>query len=392
VCGHEPGTAAVVLLGDASSPGDARPEETTPGRPRGRRAVIGLLAAVGVVAGVLAIVDAGADGGEAERSPSTTTEQPTTTRRDRRSRTTTTPPPLAPLVLGEQTGLRLVVFTGGRTLDIDLDGGAVTPLGAPGSNGWGMIAVAAGFVYVRGDNQAVFVPERAPPGDPIALGEAIQVVRSAEPDRVWLLPDRPPPGRAVEISLPSLAVTAEITLPPSAWVVDAVDGGLLVAAPDGAYVVDREGGTRRVSRGAPIAGRAHQVLEHRCDERLRCRLEVHDLRTDVTRPLPVPEAVAATVGMAAFSDDGRRLALVSYTTSDLFVFDLGPAVVVAAGPFPLSVGVVRWSPDGEWLFAVPNEPSDELLVLRARDGVTRRVSLGPAASPMQDLVVLGPAA
>jgi hypothetical protein len=283
-------------------------------------------------------------------------------------------------------------MTDGRPVIVDLDAGRVEAVGRMGPEVWSIVALPAGAVFIQGDSLAKFIPDGTGSSEPINLGRASRVIRSTEPDRVWLLNEGDPTGtRAVELSLPSRAVMAEITIRPPAWVLDAVAGGLLAAAPDGTYIVAADGSARRVSRGAPIAGRAHQVLEHRCDERLQCRLEVHDLATGLTQRLPVPDAVAATVGEAVFSADGRRLALVSYPTGDLFVFDLTGAEVAVAGPFPLSVGVLRWSPDGEWLFAVPSEPSEELLVIRARDGVTHRLQLGSAASQVYDIAVLGPA-
>jgi hypothetical protein len=379
----------VLVDGDPTS----RPSsDGEPRAPRGRQPVIGVLVAVAVVAVLLAVVDAASSGGEADEAAATTKTEPASTTRRRRSPTTTTMPSLAPLALGEETALRLVVMTDGRPVIVDLDAGRVEALGRLGPEVWSIVAVPAGVVFIQGDSLAKFVTEGVGSSEPINLGRASRVILSVEPDRVWLLNERDATGtRAVEMSLPSRAVMAEVTIRPPAWVVDAVAGGLLVAAPDGAYVVHSDGSARRVSRGAPIAGRADEVLEHRCDERLQCRLEVHNLATGLTQRLPVPDAVAATVGEAVFSADGRRLALVSYPTGDMFVFDLTGAEVAAAGPFPLSVGVLRWSPDGEWLFAVSSEASEELLVLRARDGVTHRLQLGSAAPQVHDIAVLGPA-
>jgi hypothetical protein len=295
---------------------------------------------------------------DAEDTTTTTTEaededeRRTTTSRRGPTTTTTRVIPGAPL-LGEPTGLELVlVGVSGQVVDLDTgrltrlrtsalgatqrgilvdDGGDLATWPAPydGSNGTTLLPATPGTLvdqmWVVGDGTMVWAVRRSD--------------RSSE--------TRPDP-EAVLVDLDG-RVVGRFRIPPEVWPVGATDHGLVVDGASGVYLLDATGDVERISTGDVIGVVGDRVYATSCDEELRCQTEVLDGRGRLVESIPPP---TDNIGWATAAHDGR-LAYVVY--DDEFGVQLrveidGATVfegidgVLGGGP-----GVLAWSPDGRWL-------------------------------------------
>jgi hypothetical protein len=279
-------------------------------------------------------------------------EDRTTTTRRRRPPTTTTTAvlPGAPL-LGEPTGLGLVV-AGGTGRVIDLDTGGVTRVGLP------VLGVSAqGLLVQDGSGIATWPAPYDGSGSttilPIELGTVVEQVWVVGDGRlVWAVAyaeSMTMTGPAWSASLVDVdgAALGGFDLPEGVGPFGATDHGLLVTGPGGVYLLDAGGHPERVSRGEALDVVGQQIHVLDCDEDLQCQVEVFDGRGRRVgeRPPPVgPWAWGST------SPDGR-LAFVEYRGdfAEQIVVTVDEEVVYQAEVSPSGRDALAWSPDGRWL-------------------------------------------
>ncbi|MGH9247408.1 MAG: TolB family protein [Acidimicrobiales bacterium] len=354
---------------------------------------------LGVAVASLVVVDGRLGPAEKAVAPAAEREETTTTRRRARSRpprttvpVTTTVPSIPPMSLGEPTGLRLLGMGDGGSYLIDLDSGAVAFLPSQRQSYNYNYPVSVGGGFVVADGRARFVADLISEDPGVVLGPANRAVASNVPNRVWLLDEaRVDASSAREVDLTTAAVTDEVSLPVAVWVVDAVEGGLLVSGPDGAYVWDRELGWRRVAHGRPLAGAGDQIVTHECDETLRCYLALHELDGGDGRELPDS---GPQEGAAAFSPDGRYLATVEHDeTVGAGLVDVHDLVRGEVVHYPGSVGTtsgtVHWSPDSRWLVWMAT--GSTAIAYDVTQRTVNQVPVGTLPVAFHDIEVLGPA-
>jgi hypothetical protein len=203
----------------------------------------------------------------------------------------------------------------------------VTPVPRLNGTTTATMAVALGpWIVVAtggGPGSRAFALDTRDPGDaPRPLGPAVTVLASATPGLVWLADAD---GRARQVTLGGLQATDPVALPGP--LVGVTDVGLLVQAPTGATVVDPV--TAVVSWSAPdataLAGEGRRVAW--CDGGCR-RVNVTEIGGATTVLPSSPGAIGSYTGPAAFSPDGRWLAVTR-----------GPIVIVhdATGARPAAV-------------------------------------------------------
>jgi hypothetical protein len=283
-------------------------------------------------------------------------EDRTTTTRRRRPPTTTTTQviPDAPL-LGEPTGLSLVVVTSaGRVIDVD--SGAVTRVGVPIRG-----VTAAGLLVEEEFGLATWPP----PYDGSGSTTIIPPGRASSVELVWVVDggrhlwtiewsvDGRLPGPGPRASLLDLGgeVLGSFELPGEVGPGGATDHGLVVYGPGGVYLVDASGRADRVSTGDLLdAGNGH-IHVHTCDEALRCGVEVFDGRGRHLGSGPSP---VNPFGFGASAPDGR-VAQVSYTEDGFAVGVDGVTVYEDEGFGFSGQGSLAWSPDGRWLAIAASE-------------------------------------
>ncbi|MGH9247407.1 MAG: hypothetical protein ACRD29_24465 [Acidimicrobiales bacterium] len=267
------------------------------------------------------------------------------------------------------TGSQLV-FVGGELVVYDLDTGVRTELDViEGQGPSGVVTVPTGIVVVDGRG-AVFVSEFDVTGEPVLLGGPSGLIASDEPDRVWLVDGGPygpvSDGATVrEVDTTGRETVASVTMPPGIYPVGPVTGGLVLNSPDGVFVLDRDGSSRRAAPGTGIGTFGSRVVHRACDNRLVCHVHVTDVRNGRTRAVPDSQEVMATpdfyfFGSSFVSPDGELLASLSYVGEETFgvqlsVVDLDHGDLVLSVPPEIFGGnpyypTVAWSPDGDWLF------------------------------------------
>jgi hypothetical protein len=213
----------------------------------------------------------------------------------------------------------------------------------------GAVVVAAG--------RAVFHSQLPGPAALVELGPAELALPSDLDSAVWLINGAEggvgASVREVDV-VGGGALSASLVLPADVEPVAGVTGGLLVRAPDGGFVVDRDGGIRRVTSGTVLDTSAANALVRACDEALRCTERLVDLRTGTEREVELDASLtvwethlspAGTVS-ATIGHDGQhhwRLVIVDLTTGRRDVHELDTA------GFPPPAASVTWSPDGRWL-------------------------------------------
>jgi hypothetical protein len=289
---------------------------------------------------------------EADNEATSTTEaedRPTTTRRRRPPTTTTTHViPGAPL-LGEPTGLSLVVVTSaGRVIDVD--SGTVTRVGVPVRG-----VTAAGLLVDEEFGLATWPPPYDGSGSttiiPPGRASSVELVWVVDGGRlVWTIEwsvGGGLPGSGPRASLLDLGgeVLGSFELPGQVGPGGATDHGLVVSGPGGVYLVDAAGRADRVSTGDLLDAGSGHIHVHTCDESLRCGIEVLDGRGRYVGSAPLP---VSPFGFGVSAPDGR-VAQVSYTDDGTAVGLNGVTVYEDEGFDFSGQGALAWSPDGRWL-------------------------------------------
>jgi hypothetical protein len=267
--------------------------------------------------------------------------------------------------LRQSTRTSLLVLTpdGVHTLDIDrrqARSGTVAefpvgPVTAAATSGDHAVLVV--------DHRAFVVPLSLD-GPAAGIGSAVEVFPSKRDGHVWLL-TYPPDGSVMgrEVDLAGVETTAPAVLGGSATVRAAAGGGLVIErliadgtralatwdpAPDAPAPVTFRTGALFVAAGRDVvASRDAGCTARRCD------LYLDDLATGHQRV--IGDALGrGGVAAAAFSVDGRRLAVVESdgdrskgTLIDTTTASLTPFV---AGPVASTRPALAWSRDGRWLF------------------------------------------
>ncbi len=248
----------------------------------------------------------------------TTTERTTASSRPRN--TSTTPPvrsfeptiPLAP-------GLRLLGWI---------------------SSGWGeVLDPATGLV----------TPTRL-------AAETFEIYPSDIAERVWI-------GRwaetasFAEVDLATGEELGPATRPGGAYPAGAVDGGLVVQAPDGLDLF-RRGADRFewIVNGQHVASSGHWLAYRSCDELLRCPISVRDLDEGTDTEMEISSGEISEFFSFSFdarlSPDGRWLAVASEQGRRVDVFDVATSrsMSVSRGPSRMTgFAQVVWTPEAAWL-------------------------------------------
>lgn len=316
--------------------------------------------------------------------------------------TTSSPAPMVPLgrgpLLGEPTGLTLLLTATEQVQRLDLDARTLRPLpiDADEEQLW---AVPGGFVAARGgrvellDHQGA---ERSPGARPIegtVLGvdaSGSLVIQSAQ-DAEQL---RRVPAGASRAELWLLPLPAGLRFDISTMRVDAA-GGLVVAVQGGVVRVTSAGATP-VASGALLDARGRFVVTWSCFPGPGCALEVTDVTASVA-PASVPAAAGRRVFAARVSPDGRFVLreeqLTDQSLTPVELVRVVDGVVVArfddashrwALPYNGGADRVAWSPDGRWLFVT----ADEHRLLAWRDGRTVPIIIDVSPASLQGPVIV----
>jgi hypothetical protein len=348
-----------------------------------RRSTLLVLAVVVVAVGALAAVDRWAGGGGGDGSvetPATTTtlgsDPPATTRGF--ASTVTLP-----------KGLRLLAWlaTGwGEIIDPATGTVGAQRVGS-GAEFVQMVPRLGGVVvYNAGQGTARWYPEVPYASEPAVVARnVVRLLPSDIPERVWVVHSSPRVSFR-EIDLTTGASTETVLLPFGARVPGAVDGGVVVSAPDGLYRHGRDGSITLLAHGEFVAAGGRRLAYRACDAALRCGLHVVDVDTARTEShLELLETQGA-----AFSPDGRWLAVADADPvgmDRIVVIDLadGRSQVVAHQPdIATSVGIpLTWTPDSRWLLW-PDRPG--VAAYAPDGGEAAAVDLGDPA--YQGVVVL----
>jgi hypothetical protein len=328
--------------------GSPRRREAAGRRPpaSGGRGWAGWAPLVAGFVGLWALVAILAGGSAGDRSPEEEARTPTTGgERD----TTTRPPttsttalvPGAPLV-GPPDGLGLVLIGDGAVTLLDLDSGAVSRLRTRGVYG-----VVGRSLLVDGDAGLELWPAPFDGVEATLLTDTVPMMAwVADSGReIWTVDVSDGGGRA-RLLRPDgeVILTHELReLGQAAWPIGATDGGLIVGAPGGTYLLGDGGGIDRVSTGSPVAAGGRTVHVATCDERLHCGIE----SVDETGQLLGPRFEGATLGYGTAAPDGRLA--YSGPAEGAFrrsVLVDGRVVLEATGS---DLDAAAWSPDGRWL-------------------------------------------
>jgi hypothetical protein len=219
----------------------------------------------------------------------------------------------------------------------------------------GIVPRLEGAVVVAAD-RAVYHPRMPGTDGTVELGPAEQAFASDISSRVWLATGMNT-GDSVavqEVDVAGRATSTPVTLPVDVWPIGGVEGGLLVRGPDGAYVLGRDGGARRITRGSVIDASVTTALVRGCDDALRCGFQLVDVRTGQEREVVIDDeltwwethlspAGTASASIGHDDDHGWRLVMVDFTTGRR-----SDHVLSTAGSPPPTASVT-WSPDGRWL-------------------------------------------
>lgn len=395
-CGHAIGgvhAAALLVETDGHAGSDGGHEVVlAPTRSPRRWLAGGLVAALAAAIAV----SVGAGGGGRSTAP-TTTARPkagTTTSSSTSSASSpvtsspaTTAAPLVGPVLGDKTGLGLLVWAADGVFRLDLDTGAIErtrlrPLdGNPDLTSVGIV-----FHDVDTNRRRLLTPGA---GEPVTISTTPgRYLGEGPPGRLWFA-DYEPTSDGPSIWYQELGRTRiDVTVPAGAQDVR-IDGlgGLVLQAPGGIYVQAAPGETpRRLSAGQLIWVGDGLVLEAACDDVLRCGPRLHDLRTGTARDAPRGFREGAFAFSSA-SPDGQQLLTVRAGVSDFYelaTVDLAGRTT-ALGPtrspcFSADCdGRPVWSPDGRWLFWVSGD--DVVSAWRAGLAAPIAVSLASRSPP-----------
>jgi hypothetical protein len=239
--------------------------------------------------------------------------------------------------------LGLVLLGDGAATLLDLDTGTVTRIATGGVYG-----VVGRSLLVEGSGGLELWPAPFDGTGASLLTDAVPMMAwVADGGReIWAVDVSDGGGGRARLLRPDgeVILTHELgELGQSAWPTGATDGGLIVAAPGGTYLLGDGGGIDRVSTGAPLAVGGRTVHVATCDERLTCWVEAvdEDGQPLGTRIEGTTQAygVAAPDGRLAYSGPAEGSFGRSVLVDGRVVLEAVASDLVAAA----------WSPDGRWL-------------------------------------------
>ena len=383
-CGHEAGAP---LIGIGSRDAGV----TVGSAPRGRRQVAFAAGVIVALIAVLAVVDRGS-ADRADQPATTTTTSTTTTSTTRPAVTTpatraatTTSSTLPPLVLGERTGVKLLVLTGRRSVLVDLDTG--TSADDPPKLSGFVLARAGGVILQDQGPGASFLA--APYDGALVSVSAIptgEVLASAAEDRVWLVGPSGPPLGVAEVAT-SGEIVQTFALPGDGYPSGAVEGGLVVSAHGSIYVVRGRDDITSLGAGEVVATSPRTIAALACDASATCSLTFIDARTGRRRAV---NRAGVYGGQGVFSPDGRWLTYVSQqpnrqATAQIVDVVNGTVRDLSTESAGFSGAVPAFSPDSRWMFS-PNRGGVE--AVRVEDGAVVDIPLGLPAGEVNQVVVL----
>lgn len=409
-CGAALGVEVAVEVSVEADRNDTGPTHEVvfaPGRRRGRVGV-GVAVAVAVAVGASLAVGGGGGGGSAAPSTiarrtatttaaaSTTPPSAATTPSSRPTTTTTsvvvvsrTPAPL----LGETTGLRVLLAADQGVFRLDLDAGTMTLVRTDGVTigADALVAMRGGSLRWSNGELYAIVDDRPTgqvpsfPGQPLGVdldGRAFALVYPSDGDQrpyVAVIDDAGALRRRLDLVLP-----ADQFYPP-AW--PAGHGGLLVPASGGVFRWTAPGQPLQpVAAGVVIDVAGRFVLSRLCFPTPECRLTVTDL--DAGAVASRPDASTTGFSGGRLSPDGRwfvRGPPIDYATGrvdtskplrvesmvDERVVELSLDIESPLHLDPFQGAGLAWSTDGRWLFYARGRH-----VLAAwRDGLTASIEL-----------------
>jgi len=272
---------------------------------------------------------------------------------------------------------------------IDLDRCQVVPLRGPTpivtSPSTQLVAVNGGTVIAPcdgcGAGEVYALP--ADSSTAIALGQHDSAAPAADGNvllidaRNQLLTagDSPRPYRAIahEVDVTGKTIGTSVAAPSGEHVIRGVNGGFLLTGTSGSEVMSLAGTVTASFPGTVYAADSSTVVWARSCDQAFCAMLWTDLATMTTTTGPAFPAGSFAVPDAAFSSDGRTLAIVAWQgdaditgkpqTQQIF-FVRGPHAVPTAidgtelrGNLALSLA---WSPDGKYVFLATSPQAAEL--------------------------------
>lgn len=399
-CGAALGSDLVVEVGGPAGrvPVPSGPEAG--GGRRARRVGLGVAAALAVAIGA-SVVSGGGDGRSATTTSttsdgvgttSTVAAAPTTTAADEPVTTTTLLPVSGPTgapLLGEPTGLRVLVATNRGIQRLDLDAGTLTEVETPGRTYFAddLLAMRGGLA-VLSEGELRFLPLDGPYEDRRSLSGQLLSVDAAGRALALVYTDGGAYAAVVDRAGAEprrLDATLSTSVYPPAF--GAGTGDLLLPVPGGVFAW-RDGVSRPVSAGAVVDAAGPFVLMRRCWPAPVCRLDVVDVATGGVRGSVDDDDPVANLRLAPDGahlvrgipfDPARvggrdpRLSVVRLSDGQVTTLsvDTSEAWNSNLGLDPSLRGALAWSADGRWLFVV-RTPS----VLSAwRDGLAAPIDL-----------------
>jgi hypothetical protein len=297
---------------------------------------------------------------------------------------------LPPLLLGEASGVKLLVQSERSALLVDLDTGAVSEA-PPVLNAF--VLAREGGVVVSAQNGggpgagamylAAPYTDHALPIAPIPVG---QVYASAVDDRVWIVDGSGPPFTAVEVSTTGEVTTPAFELPVDGYVAGAVDRGLVIAAHGSIFVTRGTGDLQSLGAGDVVATSGRSVVAISCDAAGRCPLTIIDVVSGARRPVEGPPST----GQGTLSPDGHWLVFVDFNgirAPALWLVDRDTAEARKLDvPTPSLNGYLpAFSADGRWLFLISGR---SVQAIRTSDGGTVEIPLDTRSSQINQVVVI----
>ena len=345
-CGADP-DVAVIEIGSATHDRLA----WRPPRGGGSRRwvpVVLVLAAAWLVLTLLGILD-GRDAGDRERAaPTTSTTATSATEAPRATKRIDDPIGSGALVLGETTGLHLLVAAFGAVIDIDLDTGARA------------IPHDIGGDLVDGDDRGLLVRfGHTYHWRPAPLEEGVERLVAETAGNAWLLEESNAVwvdafgGTFSLVDLDRGLPTSTVTLPSPAYPVGTAGDRLVVAAAGSLYTVDTTGAISDLGAGSVIAlGYGHALVE-RCDPQLRCRRVVLDLRGGDVREVGVVDPPLFLASGPWIGPGGSVLYVpMNENGTGLVLITGGTTIELLAPTHDLdTVQTVAFSADGRWVAA-----------------------------------------
>jgi hypothetical protein len=227
------------------------------------------------------------------------------------------------------------------------------------------------------------------------------VLPSAHPERVWsvsLKPGSRPTvlsfGAVREIDTDGRVTVPDVRPPPRHWPERAFTGGRLLFAGRHDFVLwDASSGTtvrRMPYEAVGDVGPAHGDLLASCPQPCRS-LRLTDVRAGGRRELAAPPGVRVEVGLAAFSPDGRWLAVpVAGDGHQLALVDVagGGVRVVPGSRVPPGYTFVDWSADGREVFITGGERLRRRTIVAYRLGDPRARQLDVAVGDFYGMAAL----